>query len=88
MGRGYDSTSIRPHGIYIHGFAIYLRDVRRCKILGGKVMAVKVEGMNAWGGKQPKKQMNSSVVRVWEPGLKRSSFDVIPSFITRRRDRG
>jgi hypothetical protein len=51
-------------------------------------MAVKVEGMNAWGGKQPKKQMNSSVVRVWEPGLKRSSFDVIPSFITRRRDRG
>jgi hypothetical protein len=53
-------------------------------------MAVKVEGMNAWGasGKQPKKQMNSSVVRVWEPGLKRSSFDINPSFITRRRDRG
>ena len=33
-------------------------------------------------------QFRGSRVGGWEPGLMRSSFDVIPSFITRRRDRG
>jgi hypothetical protein len=35
--------------MYIHGFAVYLRDVQHRKILGGKVMAVEEMNDN-WGG--------------------------------------
>ena len=42
----------------------------------------------AWGWEAAEEIDELIVVGVWEPGLKGSSFDVIPIFIYRRRHRG
>jgi hypothetical protein len=73
----------------VHGFAIYRSDVRRRKTLGGKVIAV--EGLDGnrggrgrEGAQEIDEELGGSRRPVWERG---SSFDVIPSFIARRRQR-
>ena len=47
-----------------------------------------MNGSRGWGWEAAKEIDERLVVRVWEVGFKRSSFEVIPSFIARRRDRG